>query len=239
MLDIDLRVPALVRDRAFRVLNLEVPVFTFDIEIADEIEVTGGWNRTDQMRIGVACSFDDASGRRRLYSDLGVGELSRAALREAVMAAPIVAGFNIWDFDLPLLFGVSRPEWRMNHATIAPGLSSRVFDVMRLARLGHRRPLDGPCGQGLNLQTCASMTLGRGKSGDGAEAPRMFAEGRLLELHQYVIDDVWLEHDLAAHARRNLAFRTGQGDCPVLPDPLWEMETKQQEVVGGVSTLSG
>ena len=196
---------------------------TFDVEIQDEVEATGGWDATDRMRISVAVAHAHWLGRSFLFGD---NDRERQRLIDLIMNADVVAGFNIWSFDLPLLFRSPRAVWDREHMVIAPGLAARVFDLMRHARLSLKKPLDGPCGMGLDLNSCAVATLGHaalgGKSAHGSAAPSMFQSGDLLRLHQYCMDDVWLESQLVDFARRHRYFLSGQGKCSVVVDPLWE-----------------
>ena len=198
-------------------------LMVFDIEIQDEVEATGGWNALDKMKIGVAVAWSSVTDR---YYYFGDDPASRKNLIGMIEQSQVVAGFNIWSFDLPLLFGHPRDVWERDHSAIVPLLAERVFDPHRLARLAHGRPLNGPCGSGLGLQDVATATLKRsahgGKSAHGSEAPKMFRDGKIMELCQYCQDDVWLEKNLVEFVRRHRYMITGQGVAKITSDPLWE-----------------
>jgi len=51
---------------------------------------------------------------------------------------------------------------------------------------------------GWGLENVAKGTLGRGKSGNGAEAPKWYQMGNWPKLVDYRLDDVKLERDLGA-----------------------------------------
>lgn len=229
-----------------RLFDPAARVAVFDVEIFDDPQRTGGWERTDLMGISVTCCYEyqgrsESSkpnwGRFTMFgdmmapsrldpvteraSDASMAARGRTALIEKLLSADVVGGFNIWSFDLPIVFGVSRQVWAAEHRERAPGLAEKCIDLFRLARLGHSQPLEGPCCKGLNLESCAQATLGYGKTGDGKRALTLWAERRLLELHQYCLDDVRGETELFEFARSNFYFKTGAGTCPVNPDPLW------------------
>lgn len=196
-------------------------LLVFDIEIQEDPEKTGGWEALDKMKIAVAVMYDAMEDRYKFFE-----EKDRAALINEIIAAQVVSGFNIWAFDLPLLYGVPRSTWMNEHMVIAPGLAEKVLDPHRHARLSHKRPIDGPCGPGLGLQDCAMRTLGHqgfgGKTAHGSEAPGMFQRGEFTRLASYCCDDVWLEHRLVRFARSHRYFVTGQGNAKLMFDPLWQ-----------------
>lgn len=190
----------------------ETDAIVFDIEIARTVEEVGGWENTHLMGIGVAVLWESLTDRFLFY---GPGEDEQRRLCERILAADVVSGFNIAEFDLPVAFEIPRSEWTSS-ATFARLVSqAAIFDLFRVARGGLGLALTGPCGKGLNLQECVCRTLGHlaggGKTAHGSEAPEMFKAGRLNELAAYCLDDVTLEKNLFLHAVERGFIVTGQG----------------------------
>jgi DEAD/DEAH box helicase domain-containing protein len=73
-----------------------------DVEIQKTIEETpGGWEATDKLGVAVAVVYEFRRDRMRIYGPEDV-EALRARLEEAER----IIGFNIWKFDLPVIYGL-------------------------------------------------------------------------------------------------------------------------------------
>lgn len=190
------------------VIDSHTDLVVFDVEIANEVEAVGGWDATDKMGIGVAVLWESLTNRFRFY-----GPDDREALKERIEAADVVSGFNIVSFDLPVVYGVSRPNFALSDIL---GRSRFVpIDLFRIARAALGKGFTGPCGAGLGLQDIASRTLGAkaagGKTAHGSEAPGMFQRGEIMRLCSYCLDDVTIERDLLLFAIDHGYLITGQG----------------------------
>jgi len=176
-----------------------------DVEIARTVEEAGGWDRTDAMGVGVAGLYEFAGDRFRLYGPADV-----AALVERLERADRISGYNLIAFDLPVILGLPRGDVTPQLARLvakSDDLLARVY-----AALGFRE-------KGWKVQDVAQATLGRGKAGDGADAPLLFQRGAFAALHTYVLDDVTLERDLAAFADRHGFLYNG---CRTVRLPPWK-----------------
>lgn len=186
----------------------DLDAIVFDVETAENPDVVG-WD-TAKLSIGVAVVWESRSGRFKFY-----GPNDGDKLRRRIMEAEIVSGFNIVDFDLPVVFGFSRGEWQASAAFVELRAKAVLFDLFRIARGGLGLTLSGPCGKGLGLQEIAIRTLGHtangGKSGHGSEAPGMFQRGETHDLAGYCLDDVTIERDVLIHAIKFGYMITGQG----------------------------
>lgn len=72
----------------------------------------------------------------------------------------------------------------------------------------------------VKLDNIANATLGYGKSGDGLQAIRLYAEGKIEELRQYCLDDVKITHEVYEFGKRNgfLKYRDLAGEKEFLVD---------------------
>lgn len=145
-------------------------------------------------------SFADVGGRDRL-ADLGISvagvysyaddafvaleEREMPRLGEMLVRAERIVGFNIKQFDIPVMA-----------AYLGAAAFSRlaVTDIFEDAEkfLGHR----------VGLDAVAKATLGVGKSGHGLEALEWFKEGRVEEVKKYCLDDVLLTRDLYEYGKQ-------------------------------------
>ena len=99
--------------------------------------------------------------------------------------ADVVVGFNLEGFDMPAL----KPYY---------GGDIRQFPTLDLMlkfkeKVGHRISLDALAGE----------TLGRHKSGNGMDAIRYYAQGKLDELAKYCMKDVEITRDIYDYGRIN------------------------------------
>ena len=133
-----------------------------DVEIAKTIQEVGGWDHTEAMGVSCAVVYEYLSGRYRIYGPDDV-----PALRDRLLRADKITGFNTYRFDFPVIWGL-------------PG-RSRVTELKEksndlLQRIWKSLGLDeenfSDLHKGSGLDAVAMGTLGIGKSGNGADAPK-------------------------------------------------------------------
>lgn len=167
-----------------------------DVESAKTVEQVGGWGNVGKLGIGVAAVFREYQESYRLY---GSGDW--LALRQTILNADEICGYNIWGFDLPLIWEMGKKEfWQSD---IAKVIRPKVYDLFRLVCLGLGRTPDSPPPAGFDCDTLAMETLGEGKTEDGKEAPLMYQRGEFCRLHTYCMNDVRLERNLVTFAKRH------------------------------------
>ena len=159
-----------------------------DVEIAKTVEEVGGWAHTELMGVGVAVVYEYRTDRFRVY---GPGDVE--ALRERILRAERITGFNIIDFDYPVIFGLPR-SYALPTALEREGKSNDILQRIWGALGGHRG--------GWSLESVGLGTLGCAKSGEGAVAPLLFQSGHWARLVDYCIEDVRLTRDLGAFIDR-------------------------------------
>lgn len=172
-------------------------------------ELPGGWDATEAMGVGCACVYSMDQDRYAFYGWHNVKEL-RATIEEAGE----IIGFNCRDFDLPVIYGCSRPYWKSNAGSVVAlreKLLPKVNDIYRrvIAAVGGDPNDEKKRAKGTSLNCLAIGTLGRGKIGSGKEAADDCRRGiKLLDTATYCMDDVKITADLARVADAGGEFRS-------------------------------
>lgn len=180
-----------------------------DVEIQKTIEETpGGWDATDKLGVAVACVWEYTTARMRVYGPDDV-----EALRERLLRADRISGYNIFNFDFPVIWGIANPDWtNWQVAGDKPEIRNRVGGINLKATLGMKTndllrriwiaegfdPDRWQSGMGgAKLDDIAGATLGVRKIGNGADAPKWYQAGQIQRVVNYCADDVAIERDLA------------------------------------------
>lgn len=152
------------------VLDLETK-YTFD-------EIDG--RRPEKLGITVVGTYLYATDEYCIFREDEIGKLEKL-----FGTKPLLVGFNIIRFDLPVL----KPYLKMNPDTIP------VLDVMdELVKvLGHR----------VSLDSVAQATLGTGKSGHGLDAIKYHRNGEWDKLEKYCLDDVRITKEVFEYGAKN------------------------------------
>lgn len=197
-----------------------------------------GW-ATSGLGVGLAVVYES---RRDRFTCYGVDEV--APLIARIRAADVVAGFNIWAFDLPVIFGIDKRNWAASAEAIRIRERSIVFDARRLLMSGlGLNPNGGATGEGTNLHSLALATLGiqagGGKSLDSAALPDMIRLGSpadVLAAAGECMRHVALERDLCRFMLRHGYAIAGDGRrAQLLPDgELWEAAPLFRNRLGGI-----
>jgi DEAD/DEAH box helicase domain-containing protein len=177
-------------------------IIVLDIETKFTFDEVGGREKHEALGVTVAGVYDYTTGK---YEAIEENDIAR--LEERLKLNPLVVGFNIKKFDLPVL----KPYLKLDIAAV------RAFDIMEEIQnvVGHR----------IGLDAVAKATLGAGKSGDGMDAIRFYRSGEIERLKKYCLDDVRLTKELYEYGCKNkqLFFdsKFGKGRVTVRLD--WEL----------------
>lgn len=192
-----------------------------DVEIQKPIEsLSNGWNSTEEMGVSIAVVWEFLNGGRFLL----YGPDDVAALRDRLLAAHRISGFNIFNFDFPVIWGASRQqwnEWKTERASLIEELLPKTDDILR--RIWQAKGLNPDnfvpsTHGGYKLDDVANLTLGRKKLANGAIAPVWFQEGKLYKLIEYCIEDVAIERELGLYLDFNGHVKTPSGQLEI---PHW------------------
>ena len=177
-----------------------------DVEIQRTIEETpGGWNATDAMGVAVACVWEYRTSRMRVYGPDDV-----PALRERLLAADRISGYNIFNFDFPVIWSIGKGLWNL---TVRPDYPEQADEVQKLRhkllpktddmlrRIWQAQRLDPnrfvlSTHGGTKLDDVAGDTIDARKIGFGGDAPKWFQAGLVQRVVNYCADDVAIERDL-------------------------------------------
>ena len=172
----------------------------YDVEVLrgpDEVE--GGWENPEAMGFGTAVAYDVGRDRYHLYgpndkqkliADLGSRDvISFNGIRfdnRVLMGNDYLSEDGLWDnIDLLLLAVCAK----------FPGCSS-VKEAED--KHGQKAVHDNTLG----LDGLAHGTLGRGKAGHGAHAPKLIAKKNWAGVFEYNLEDVRLTYKLWAFAKQ-------------------------------------
>lgn len=173
-------------------------VLTFDLEtMRNPADKEVGWKNYEAMGISFACAYLSWVDEYRLYT-----EDDLLLLVADMLEADVITGFNITNFDFPLLEAtLLRKGWRLIRGW--DGVMKKVYDPMRdiCATLNVHIP------RGWNLDNVAKSNLTITKNGDGAHAPKLYAEQKWGRLGTYVIQDVRVEWHLFQHCRKHKTLK--------------------------------
>ncbi len=139
----------------------------FDLETQHSFQEVGGRENIKLLRVSVAVTFSTATNAFKAYTENDV-----PALIADLKAADRVIGFNVLQFDYPVLKYYT-PERLSDLPTL--DLLEDVYN-----KLGFR----------VGLDALVNATLGVNKSADGLAAIRWFREGQIDQLIAYCRDDV-------------------------------------------------
>jgi DEAD/DEAH box helicase domain-containing protein len=167
-----------------------------DVETRRSAAEVGGWTRPDLMGVSIAVLYDSGTDEFVDYQEHEIGQLA-----ERLKSFDLVVGFNILRFDYGVLAGV--------HPFAYASLPTLDMLAHVHQRLGYR----------LKLDNLAQATLNVGKSADGLQALKWWAEGRLDEIAKYCRQDVAVTRDLYLYGRENrhVLFSNKAGQKARLP----------------------
>lgn len=171
-----------------------------DVEIEKTIDETpGGWDATHLLGAAVTCIWEERGNRMRVY-----GPNDLVTVRERIRDADRVDGFNIWNFDFPVIWGVSKTGWRVQDTAVVSELKKELLpktnDILRRIWISlglDPDTFDYTTHGGFSLDAVAGATINSKKIGHGASAPVWYQEGKIQRVANYCADDVAIERDLA------------------------------------------
>lgn len=182
-------------------------IVVFDLETREMADDVGGWDALKQGAGGVSAIavWDSNTGRIHLYDDHTIRECA-----EHLEAADLVVGYNSAGFDVPIIEGLLGRKLRLRHTY---DILTHIWDALRLR--GDRKF------KGNTLDEVAKRTIGRGKTGKGANAPELAKQGRWAELFSYCMNDTDLTRELFEHVIKKGSVNDMNGMPLPLEVPAW------------------
>lgn len=154
-----------------------------DEKLLEGLEYCDGWQDHAGMGISVLGVYNYEDGRYRTFMSDNLGEL-----QSLIDRADFVVGYNIIKFDGPLLAN--------NGINIPP---EKYFDILveiwRASGLSCEYDKENHSGFHL-AQTIEENISGACKTGNGADAPVLWQQGRIGQLIDYCMSDVFLTKKL-------------------------------------------
>ncbi len=144
----------------------------FDLETQHTFEEVGGRNYEDLL-VSVLGAFRYDTQEFECYLEK---ELHR--FENLLIDSPLIIGFNIRKFDLPVLQRYVR------------------IDISKLPLLDLMEDIADKIGHRVSLDSVARATLGSGKTAHGLEAIDFFRKGEWEKLKSYCLQDVKLTRDI-------------------------------------------
>ena len=160
-------------------MSEEKDTLVTDIETKKSFADVGGKDRIQDLGVAVVGVYSYFQDKFIAYE-----EHELPLLQELLLRTSHIIGFNIKQFDIPVLAPYSGDEIFRHMA-----LTDIFEDAVQF--LGHR----------IGLDAVSRATLGRGKSGHGLEALEWFKQGRVEEVKTYCLDDVRLTRDLYEYGK--------------------------------------
>ncbi len=150
-----------------------------DLETQKTFDEVGGRNYEDLL-ISVLGAYRYDSDAFECYLE---GELHR--FENLVIDCPLIIGFNIRKFDLPVLQRYVK------------------LDTTRLPILDLMEDIANKIGHRVSLESVAQGTLNQGKTGHGLDAIDFFRDGEWEKLKSYCINDVKITKEVYEYGVRH------------------------------------
>lgn len=159
-------------------------VVAFDLETQRLFQEVGGRHNISRLGLAVGVLYALGTGSFGVY-----GEGEAEAMVDRLTEADLVVGFNVLNFDYPVLepYG-GRRLYR-----------TPTLDMMLLVaeEVGFR----------VSLDALAQATLGQGKTADGLQAVQWYRDGRVDLVEEYCRQDVTVTAALFLHGREEGSLR--------------------------------
>ncbi len=173
---------------------------TLDIETTNA--TIGGAFDPSSMNLTVACIHDTETD---LFTSYEVGELPK--LWPILERADLLIGYNSDHFDIPIL--------------------NRYYagDLSKIRSLDLLAEIKNVLGRRIKLDSVASGTLDKKKTGNGLDAIKWWNEGKKDKVIKYCIDDVRITKEIYEYALQNGKVRYsdfGKKKDIVLDTSGWE-----------------
>jgi len=172
-------------------------IMALDIETGNYSWQIGGWGNTHLFEPTVVCTWDGDAGHVFSKEHINTKDMTWHSLHPRVLGEHLekhvarggkILGHNLMGFDLPVL----RDALDCGYA----GELMKSDDVIDTSAL-----LRSSTGMSHHLEDVCKHTLGSGKSGKSEDAPRLWDEGKFVEVADYCLKDCQLVYDMWQHGK--------------------------------------
>lgn len=157
---------------------MHLPV-VLDLETQHTFREVGGFN-PEKLKVSLVGLYDYATDKYLSFSE---SEISK--LFPYLENASAIIGFNITDFDLPVL----KPYY--------------VGDILGFNQIDLLQFVQKSLGFRISLDDLARETLAAAKNGHGLLAIEYFRDGELDKLREYCLSDVKITKDLYEYGKQH------------------------------------
>lgn len=188
----------------------QVNAILFDIEIENAIQgrneqripgirYCNGWDDYKGAGIAVIGVYCYADGSTHVYAKDNIDEFVKLAT-----SADLCIGYNNLRFDNAVI-----------RACLGLDLDNKTYDLLReiWVAAGLAPEFSYPSHVGYGLADVSQSNGGPPKTGHGAMAPVLFQQGKIGQLIDYCLADIWLTRRLVDQVRRGVPIacpKTGQ-----------------------------
>jgi DEAD/DEAH box helicase domain-containing protein len=155
-------------------------------------EVQGGRESLDKLGVGCAVIYSYLDDGYAIYKQNCVEEL-----KERLLKADKITGFNTYKFDYPVIWGMKLKDWL--GCRDAQKIIPKTNDILRRVwiSLGLNPMEFTGAHRGLSLNNICTATLNEDKSKMGEDAPFLLRDGEWDLVLTYCLHDVKLTKNLA------------------------------------------
>jgi len=162
---------------------MSLGVVVLDIETCRTDKEVGGWENAVDMGCSIAVMYIPDTRSYKWYE--GNNPQHMKQLFQDLSFADVVVGFNLIKFDYKVL---------------QPYATRNIFELTRLPTFDMLYHIKNQSKRYISLDTLASLNLNERKSGDGLYAVELYKKGRIEQLIQYCMHDVYLTRQLFIEA---------------------------------------
>lgn len=163
-----------------------------DVETSYLFKEVGGPKNLDRLEVGCAVVYSCLDDSYSIYKQNCINEL-----RQRILAADKVTGFNVWKFDYPVIWGLKLEDWLKTPE--ATKVLPKTNDLLR--RIWISRGLNPiqftGAHKGYSLKTVCSATLSEDKSDIAEDMPRLLRTNDWDLVVTYCLHDVKLTRELS------------------------------------------
>lgn len=171
-------------------------MLVYDVEVLHGPEDTeGGWANPFGMGFGCAAVYNPDMDQYFLF---GLNQEDALIL---MLSGAMVVSFNGIRFDNKVLLG-NDYQSRWTDYDLFQEIAKAKFKENTFEDVVKNFPERELHNGTMNLDALCKNTIGRGKTGHGADAPKLIRDGKWAEAFQYNINDVKLTWELLKHIKR-------------------------------------